>query len=102
MTGTNDMIIFYETTQIVDGVEQPKLVRYITNTTLAPFAVRAPHRPGIGKPFWAFPTAPQLSTIAGWTFEGAPIATAFASTNAQLIAAITATPADVFVFVEAE
>lgn len=48
-------------------------------------------RPGVGKPFWVWPSIPTGQIIAV-DMTDAPLATANASTNNESIAAITATP----------
>lgn len=53
--------------------------------------------PGVGKPFWYWPTIPA-GTVVGCDFTEAPIATNDTATNAALIAAITKTPAEVLTY----
>ncbi|HEY2210286.1 MAG TPA: hypothetical protein VGH62_01460 [Bradyrhizobium sp.] len=53
--------------------------------------------PGVGKPFWYWPSIPPGKVIAA-DFTNAPIASADLATNKANIAAITAQPADVLTY----
>lgn len=53
--------------------------------------------PGVGKPFWYWPTIPA-GTVIGCDFTNAPIASSDTAENAAAIAAITATPAEVLIY----
>ncbi|WP_316977274.1 hypothetical protein [Shumkonia mesophila] len=53
--------------------------------------------PGVGMPFWCWPTIPGGRVVAT-DFTDAPIVTSDAATNNQLIAAITATPQEVLTY----
>jgi hypothetical protein len=54
-------------------------------------------KPGVGKPFWCWPTVPA-GVITGVDLSAAPIATANTVTNQGLIDAITVAPEDVLVY----
>ena len=54
-------------------------------------------KPGVGKPFWCWPSVPP-GTIIGADFTNAPVATDNTATNQSLIDAITAQPEDVLVY----
>lgn len=53
--------------------------------------------PGVGKPFWYWPTIPA-GTVIGADFTNAPIVSSDTAVNAASIAAITALPGDVLVY----
>lgn len=53
---------------------------------------------GVGKPFWWFNTIPTGKKVVAADFTNAPIATANAMTNNNLIAAITVTLDDETIF----
>ena len=53
--------------------------------------------PGVGKPFWYWPTIPA-GTVVACDFTEAPIATNDTAQNAALIAAITKTPQEVLTY----
>ena len=88
------MKVFYEIE--VDG--EPVLKHYSTTSALAPYAVRTPGRPGLGKQFWAFPDigGRNPDIIETWSFQNAPSVVSSVATNAASIAAISVTPDDVF------
>lgn len=54
---------------------------------------------GPGNPFWMWPSVPS-GVIIGADFTDAPICTDNATTNNQLIAAITAAPEEVLIYQE--
>lgn len=53
--------------------------------------------PGVGKPFWYWPSIPAGTVIAA-DFTNAPIVSTDAAANNAAIAAITATPEEVLVY----
>jgi hypothetical protein len=53
--------------------------------------------PGVGHPFWSWPTVPPGKIIAA-DFTDAPIATNDTAQNRALIAAITKTPEEVLIY----
>lgn len=54
-------------------------------------------RPGIGKPFWYWPSIPSGKVVA-CDFSNAPIVTADTAANNAAIAAITTLPEDVLTY----
>lgn len=78
------------------NVNGEDILRSITTAAgVAPTLVKTV--PGIGKPFWYWPTIPA-GTLIGCDFTGAPLASADTAANAAAIAAITVQPADVLIF----
>ncbi|WP_316979901.1 hypothetical protein [Shumkonia mesophila] len=53
--------------------------------------------PGVGKPFWAWPTIPA-GQVVGADFTGAPVVSSDPAANNAAIAAITALPEDVLIY----
>jgi hypothetical protein len=53
--------------------------------------------PGVGNPFWYWPSIPAGKVVA-CDFTDAPIATGDTATNTSLIAAITKTPQEVLIY----
>lgn len=51
-------------------------------------------KPGVGKPYWVWPSIPQPNPVA-CDFSNAPVVTSDTATNNANIAAITTDPADV-------
>lgn len=79
--------------QTVDGED---VLRSITTAAgVAPSLVKT--IPGVGKPFWYWPTIPS-GTVIGCDFTEAPIASSVASENAAAISAITKTPEEVLIY----
>lgn len=67
------------------------VIRSYTTPSILAAAALAKTRPGIGNPFWVWPSVPTGQIIAV-DFSGAPLATDNTQTNNTLIAEITATP----------
>jgi len=82
--------------ELVNG--QTVLRSWTTTDQCAPLLVIT--HPGVGKPFWAWPTVPP-GKIIGADFTNAPIATASLDTNDALIKAITTKPEDVLIYAPA-
>jgi hypothetical protein len=76
-------LIYPETVGGIDYIRVLTCVNGVEGTV-------AKTRPGVGKPFWVWATIPTGQIIAV-DMEDAPIATASAAVNTQLVAAITAT-----------
>lgn len=66
-------------------------------TTQGGAAVLVKTKPGVGKPYWCWPSVPS-GTIIGADFTGAPTASSNTAQNAADIAAITATPEEKLVY----
>lgn len=72
------------------------VIRSITTAAgVAPTLVKT--IPGVGKPFWYWPTIPA-GTVIGADFSGAPMVSDDTATNSASIAAITAQPGDVLIY----
>lgn len=78
------------------NVNGEDVLRSITTASgVAPTLVKTV--PGVGKPFWYWPTIPA-GTVIGCDFTNAPIASNDTAENAAAIAAITAQPQDVLIY----
>jgi hypothetical protein len=78
---------------MVNGADT--LVSLTTATGVEAYMVK--NTPGVGKPYWYWPTIPPGKVIAA-DFTNAPIATADVAANKAAIAAITAQPSDVLTY----
>jgi len=79
--------------QTINGED---VLRSVTTAAgVAPALVKS--LPGVGKPFWYWPSIPPGQIVA-CDFTNAPIATNDTAANAAAIAAITATPQDVLTY----
>jgi hypothetical protein len=74
-----------------EQVNGETVIRSWTTPNLTAAAILAKSHPGVGNPFWVWPSVPS-GTIIGVDFTDAPIATNDQTTNLSLINAITATP----------
>lgn len=72
-------------------------LRVITTPNSAVVADLVKRYPGVGKPWWYWPSIPA-GTVIGADFEGAPIASSNSVENAEALAAITATPEEKLIY----
>jgi hypothetical protein len=79
---------------LVNGEEVTKVVTTAASTNLSTFVKVLP---GVGKPFWYWPSIPAGTVLAA-DFTNAPIVSADPAVNAASIAAITADPLDVLTY----
>lgn len=68
---------------------------YTTSAGTAAGVVKT--RPGVGQPFWAWPTIP-VGTLVGADFTGAPIVSSNTQENQAAIDAITVAPETVLIY----
>jgi hypothetical protein len=73
------------------------VVKSLTTVSDAITPILVKTTPGVGKPYWYWPTIPA-GTVIGADFTNAPIASAVTQENVDAIAAITALPQDVLVY----
>lgn len=79
--------------KVING--ETVLLNATTAAGVAPVLVKS--TPGVGQPFWYWPSIPS-GTVVACDFTDAPIATSDTATNSALIAAITKTPEEVLVY----
>lgn len=79
----------------INGEDVVKVLTTAPNLDLGAFVKNI--RPGVGKPFWYWPTIPA-GTVVSADFTDAPIVSESASANNAAISAITADPADVLIY----
>lgn len=78
----------------IGGEDQLKVLTTASGINVGNFVKSVP---GVGKPFWYWPSIPAGKVIAA-DFTNAPIVTSDASVNNANIAAITATPGEVLTY----
>lgn len=78
----------------INGVDQVKVVTTANN---ANHGLLVKTLPGVGKPFWLWPSVPSGKIIAA-DFTDAPIVSSDIQENLAAIEAITSAPEDVLTF----
>lgn len=74
-----------------EQVNGETVIRSYTTPSILAAAALAKTRPGVGNPFWVWPSVP-VGQIIAVDFVGAPLATNDTQTNNTLIGQISATP----------
>lgn len=76
-----------------ETVNGESIIRSFTTPSILAAAALVRTRPGVGNPYWCWPSVPP-GTIVAVDFTNAPLATGSTGDNMDLISAITATPAE--------